>query len=64
MRMSKDLTTLSTILHWISNVISSDTATSLSLDEPSGRLTFYLSSNAFREASTDNATRLLESRSQ
>ena len=58
--MPEDLTKLSIILHWISNVISSGTAASLSFDESSGRLTFYLCSNAFHEPSTENATRLLD----
>ena len=61
MRMSEDSTKLSTMLHWISNVISANTAASLSRDAESDRFTFYLCSNSFHEASmNNNATRLLD----
>src|SRR6266571_770245 len=60
LRMSEDSTKLSTILHWISNVISSNTATSLSRDAESDRFTFYFCSNSFHETSMNNATRLLD----
>ena len=61
MRMSEDSSKLSTILHWISIVISpaDTTAVSLSHDVSSGRLTFYLSSNSFHDAAMNNSARLL-----
>ena len=55
--MPEDSTKLSTILHWLSIVISPDTAVALSQDVPSGGLTF---SNSFRDAAMSNATRLLD----
>ena len=60
LRTSEDQTKLSTMLHWISNIISSNTATSLSYDPSSDHLTLYLSSNFVHEASKNNATRLLD----
>ncbi len=59
LRTSEDSTKLSTMLHWISNVISSNTAASISHDAESDCFTFYLCSNSFHEASMNNATRLL-----
>ncbi len=60
LRTPEDKTKLSTMLHWISNIISSNTAASLAYDPSSGRLTLYLSSNFVHEASKKNATRLLD----
>jgi len=48
------------MLHWISNILGSNTAASLASDPSSGRLTLYLSSNFVHEASKNNATRLLD----
>jgi hypothetical protein len=59
-RMPEESSKLSTILHWISIVISPDAAVSLSCDVSSNRFTFYLSSNSLRDASMTNATRLLD----
>ena len=56
----EDKTKLSTMLHWISTIISSNTAASLSSDPSSSRLTLYLSSNFVHEASKNNATCLLD----
>jgi len=53
-------TKLYTILHWLSIVISPDTAVALSLDPSSGRLTFHVCSNSFHDAAMSNATRLLD----
>jgi len=58
LRTPEDETKLSTMLHWISNVISSNTAAALSHDSSSGRLTLYLCSDSAHEASKNNATRL------
>ena len=59
-RMSEDSSKLSTILHWISIVISPDAAVSLSRDVSSSRFTFYLSSTSLHDTSITNATRLLD----
>jgi hypothetical protein len=53
-------TNIFTIFHWLSIVISPDTAVALSHDPSSGRLTFYVCSNSFHDAAMSNATRLLD----
>ncbi len=59
-QMSEDSSKLSTILHWISIVISPDAAVSLSHDVSLSRFTFYLSSNSLHDTSITNATCLLD----